>query len=298
MKKIRKAVIPAAGFGTRMLPASKAIPKEMTPVFDKPAIEYIVEEAALSGITDILIITSRGKEAIEAYFDRMPELEAALLRTGKTDAYEAVLRPTRLASITYLRQGEARGLGHAVGLARAFVGDEPFAVLYGDDLIVSKRPVTAQLIEAYEKYGCSVVGVKEVAQEVVMRGSSLRLRPLEGNVSRCTDMIEKPESPELLMSSYTILGRCLLTPEIFDIIDSTPPGAGGEIQLTDAMAALARRGCMTAVDFEGTRYDMGSRMGALEAGIEAALRSESCGKAARDYILRLADRLRGETREG
>ena len=258
MKKIRKAVIPAAGLGTRVLPATKAMPKEMLPIVDKPAIQYIVEEAAASGIEDILIITNRGKGLLEDHFDRAPELEDRLMGSPEKEAMlEQVVALSRLANIYYVRQKETKGLGHAVNCARSFVQGEPFAVLYGDDVIFGEDPVCAQLIRAYESYGVGVVGVKEVSPEAIRKYSSLKVEPLRDNLFRCTDMIEKP-APGQEFSLYSILGRCVLPPEIFDILDDTPPGAGGEIQLTDAMRALARRDGMTAVDFTGTRYDMGS----------------------------------------
>lgn len=291
MQKIRKAVIPAAGFGTRVLPASKAVPKEMLAIVDKPAIQYIVEEAALSGITDILIITNRGKGDIEDHFDRAPELERRLLDSGKTDLYESVVRPAQLANIYSLRQKEARGLGHAISCARSFVGDEPFAVLYGDDVIISDVPVISQLFDAYAKYGRGVVGVKEMSEEVVMRGSSLKLEPLEGNCWTCTDMIEKPASRDMLFSHYTVLGRCILPPEIFDILDHTPPGANGEIQLTDAMGELSRTQGMTAVDFVGKRYDIGNKLGMLQASVEVGCRHPELGDAFRAYLKELAKTL-------
>ena len=190
--KVRKAVIPAAGLGTRVLPASKAMPKEMLPIVDKPAIQYIVEEAVASGITDILIITNRGKGDIENHFDRTPELEERLLAAGRQDAYDQVVGLTKMANICFVRQKETKGLGHAVNCARSFVGNEPFAILFGDDVIIGEKPVTAQLCEAYEKYGLGVVGTKEMSPETVMRGSSLKLEPLNGetNIFRCTDLVE------------------------------------------------------------------------------------------------------------
>lgn len=249
MKKIRKAVIPAAGLGTRVLPATKAMPKEMLPIVDKPAIQYIVEEAAASGIEDILIITNRGKGLLEDHFDRAPELEERLMGSPEKEAMlEQVVALSRLANIYYVRQKETKGLGHAVNCARSFVQGEPFAVLYGDDVIFGEEPVCAQLIRAYESYGVGVVGVKEVSPEAIRKYSSLKVEPLRDNLFRCTDMIEKP-APGQEFSLYSILGRCVLPPEIFDILDDTPPGAGGEIQLTDAMRTLARRDGMTAVDF-------------------------------------------------
>ena len=288
MKKIRKAVIPAAGLGTRVLPATKAMPKEMLPIVDKPAIQYIVEEAAASGIEDILIITNRGKGLLEDHFDRAPELEERLSADpGKADVLRQVVGISRLANVWYVRQKETRGLGHAVNCARAFVGGEPFAVLYGDDVIIGEDPACGQLIRAYEQYGLGVVGVKEVSPEAIRKYSSLKVEPLEQGRFRCTDMVEKP-APGQEFSLYSILGRCVLPPDIFDILDQTPPGAGGEIQLTDAMKALARRESMIAVDFTGRRYDMGSKLGVMQAGVETALRHPEIGESFRAYLKELA----------
>ncbi len=291
MKKITKAVIPAAGFGTRVLPASKAVPKEMLSIVDKPAIQYIVEEAAASGITDILIITNRGKGVIEDHFDRAPELERRLLESEKIDLYENVCTPASLANIFFLRQKEARGLGHAISCARSFIGDEPFAVLYGDDVIISENPVVGQLCRAYEKYGKAVVGVKEMPDADVMRGSSLKVEHLEDNCYTCTDMREKPKDKSLFYSNYMVLGRCILPPEIFDILDHTAPGANNEIQLTDAMAELARTKGMTAVDFVGKRYDLGNRLGMLQAAVEVGLTHPEIGEDFREYLKKMAETL-------
>lgn len=291
MKKVRKAVIPAAGLGTRVLPATKVMPKEMLPIVDKPAIQYIVEEAAASGIEDILIITNRGKGLLEDHFDRAPELER---RLAGDPAKEAILNQvvgiSKLANIFYVRQKETKGLGHAIGCAREFVGDEPFAVLYGDDVILGEDPACGQLIRAYEQFGNGVVGVKEVAREAISKYSSLKVEHLQDNYFRCTDMIEKPQ-PGQEFSLYSILGRCVLPPEIFDILDNTPPGAGGEIQLTDAMATLARRDGMTAVDFTGTRYDMGNKLGIMQASVEVALRHPEIGEDFRAYLKELCKTL-------
>ena len=288
MKKIRKAVIPAAGLGTRVLPATKAMPKEMLPIVDKPAIQYIVEEAAASGIEEILIITNRGKGLLEDHFDRAPELEERLAADpAKAGVLEQVRGITRLANIWYVRQKESKGLGHAVNCARNFIGGEPFAVLYGDDVILGENPACGQLIRAYERYGLGVVGVKQVPPEAIRKYSSLKVEPLQDNCFRCTDMIEKP-APGQEFSLYSILGRCVLPPEIFVILDVTPPGAGGEVQLTDAMKALARREGMVALDFEGTRYDMGSKLGVMQAGVETALRHPEIGEEFRAYLKELA----------
>lgn len=291
MKKIRKAVIPAAGLGTRVLPATKVMPKEMLPIVDKPAIQYIVEEAVKSGIEDILIITNRGKGLIEDHFDRAPELESALSgKAGREDILDEIIDISKLANIFFIRQKEIRGLGHAIYCAKDFIGDEPFAVLYGDDVILGENPVCAQLIQAYEAYGKGTVGVKEVSQSMIGLYSSLKLNPLRDNYFCCTDMIEKPKPGEEF-SLYSILGRCILPPEIFNILSETPPGAGGEIQLTDAMRTLAQRETMTAVDFDGNRYDMGNKLGIMQASVEVALEHPQIGDGFKAYLKDLARKL-------
>ncbi len=286
--KVTKAVIPAAGLGTRVLPATKAMPKEMLTIVDKPAIQYIVEEAVNSGITDILIITNRGKGIIEDHFDRAPELESRLLASGKEDVYDEVVSISKLANIFFLRQKETKGLGHAVNCARSFVGDEPFAVLYGDDVIIGDDPACSQLIRAYEKYGKAAVGIKPVPEDQIFKYSSLKVEPLEHNLFNCTDMVEKPKTKEEVLSLYSILGRCVLTPDIFDILDHTPPGAGGEIQLTDAMRTLAQNVGITGVDYTGKRYDMGDKLGTLQATVEIALRNPKLGAPFRRYLKTIA----------
>ena len=272
MKKITKAIITAAGLGTRMLPISYAVPKEMLPIVDRPALHYLVEEAVKSGITDILIITARGKESIEDFFDISCEYDQALRKKGKNDLADELRRIAAMANVYFLRQHEPKGLGHAVACARNFVGDEPFAVLYGDDVIFSDVPVVKQLTDVFEKYGKVVVGVKEVPKSDISKYSSLKVEEIEGEdrVKFCTDMIEKPKPGEEF-SNLSILGRVILTPEIFDIIDSLPAGAGGEIQLTDAMAQLARDGGIYADLFEGERFDLGSKLGFLKANIKIGL---------------------------
>ena len=288
--KIRKAVIPAAGLGTRVLPATKSMPKEMLPIVDKPAIQYIVEQAVRAGITDILIITNRGKGLIEDHFDRAPELEAKLTGANKEYMFHEVVDIAKLANIYFVRQKETRGLGHAVSCARSFVGDEPFAVLYGDDVIIGEDPACDQLIQAYEEFGLSVLGVKQVSPEAILRYSSLKVEHVRENLFKCTDMIEKP-TPDKVMSLYSILGRCVLTPEIFDLLDNTEPGAGGEIQLTDAMCAMARTTGMMAVDFTGKRYDMGNKFGIMQASVEVALTHPEIKDEFRAYLKELAKTL-------
>lgn len=288
--KIRKAVIPAAGLGTRVLPATKAMPKEMYPIVDKPAIQYIVEEAVAAGITDILIITNRGKDIIEDHFDRCPELEGALLKGNKTDFYDCVTNISSLANIYFLRQKETKGLGHAIARAKSFVGDEPFAVLYGDDVIIGDDPACGQLIRAYEEFGKGVLGIKEVNEKDIHKYSSLKVDHVKNNIYNCTDMVEKPDKDHVL-SLFSILGRCVLPSGIFDILETTQPGAGGEIQLTDAMRELAVKQGMTAVDFTGKRYDMGNKFGIMQASVEVALKHAEIGDDFKAYLKDLAKTL-------
>lgn len=285
--KVKKAVIPAAGLGTRVLPISKALPKEMLPIVDKPAIQYIVEEAVRSGIEDILIITNRGKDIIEDHFDYVPELEARLASSGREEVLQEIRDITHLANIYFIRQKETRGLGHAVSCARSFVGNEPFAVLYGDDVIIGEDPACGQLCRAYEEFGRGVVGIKQVAPEQISKYSSLAVTPMRERLYTVTDMVEKPSSDRVL-SLFSILGRCVLPPEIFTILDQTPPGAGGEIQLTDAMLVLARSEGMTGVDFTGKRYDMGNKLGILQATCEVALQHPEVKDEFRAYLRKLA----------
>lgn len=285
MKKITKAIIPAAGLGTRMLPISHAVPKEMLPIVDLPAVYYLVEEAVNSGITDILIITNRDKDAMEDFFDLSIEYGNALTLKGKTEEAKRLYDIANMANVYFLRQKETKGLGHAVGRARSFVGDEPFVVLYGDDIIFSETPVCRQLIDVYEKYGKSVVGVKPVSYEDIRKYCSLKVDKIDGeaSISYCTDMIEKPKPGEEF-SNLSILGRVLLTPDIFDIIDALEPGAGGEYQLTDAMAKQARESGVYALEFEGERFDMGSKLGFLKANITRGLLHPETAEGLREFI--------------
>ncbi len=289
--KIKKAVIPAAGLGTRILPASKACPKEMLPIVDKPAIQYIVEEAVNAGITDILIITNRGKDVIEDHFDHAYELEDTLRKRGKADIADNIAKTANLANIYYVRQKETKGLGDAVLRAREFIGNEPFAVLYGDDVIIGENPAIGQLMKAYDEYGKGVVGIKEVSEEAIKKYSSMKLEALKDNYFEITDMVEKPQTKEERFSLYSILGRCVLTPDIFDILENTPLGAGGELQLTDAMKTKAKSDGMIGVDFEGKRYDMGNKFGILEANIEVGLNHPETKDELREYIKKLAKSL-------
>ena len=288
--KIKKAVIPAAGLGTRVLPISKSLPKEMLPIVDKPAIQYIVEEAVNSGIEDILIITNRGKGVIEDHFDRSPDIEEHLLRTGKEEMYEEVKKIASLANITFLRQIETKGLGHAILRAESFIGNEPFAVLYGDDVIMGDDPVCGQLCRAYEEYGLGCVGIKEVSASDIGKYSSMKVSLLRDNLYKVTDMIEKPK-PDEVFSLFSILGRCVLTPEIFTILKNTPYGHGGELQLTDAMKTLAVRDGMVGVDFIGKRYDMGNKLGIMEAIVETALKHKEIGEGFKAYLKGLSKTL-------
>jgi UTP--glucose-1-phosphate uridylyltransferase len=289
--KIKKAIIPAAGLGTRVLPASKAIPKEMLNIVDKPAIQYIVEEAFASGIEDVLIITNRGKGAIEDHFDHAFELEAKLEgNKDKEDILNSVQACAKLGNIYFLRQKETGGLGHAVLCAKSFVGDEPFAVLYGDDVIISQTPATKQLIDAYEKYNKPTVGVKKVSDEDIVKYCSLEVEHIDGNCYNCTDMIEKP-SKDKIMSNFSILGRVVLPPEIFDILEHTPKGAGNELQLTDAMKELAQKSGVVAVEYEGNRYDMGNKFGILQANIEVGLNHPEVSQQLKEYIKTLSEEI-------
>lgn len=281
--KVKKAVIPAAGLGTRVLPASKAVPKEMLPIVDKPAIQYIVEEAVSSGIEDILIITNRGKGVIEDHFDHSPELEKKLIEDQKKEMYEQVSKLSKFANIYFIRQKETKGLGHAISCAKSFVGSEPFAVLYGDDVIISKEPACLQLMKAYEEYEVPILGVNKVKKEDIYKYSSLKVEPIKYNLFKCTDMVEKPSQSEI-MSLYSILGRCILTSDIFDALEKTKPGAGGEIQLTDAIKALARTSGTVAVEFTGKRYDMGSKLGMMQAAVEVAITHEEIGENFKEYL--------------
>lgn len=286
--KVKKAIIPAAGFGTRVLPASKAVPKEMLNIVDKPAIQYIVEEAVAAGIEDILIIVSRGKGIIEDHFDHAFELERQLEgKKGKEEIYEQVKAIANLANVYFVRQKQMKGLGHAVLCAKPFVGNEPFAVMYGDDVIISDKPVVGQLCDAYDKYGCGSVGVQEVSREDIKKYCTLDVTPLEGRVMQCHNIIEKP-TEEQIMSLYAILGRVVLPPEAFKLIEETPYDAKtGELYLSDAMVGLAKAGKLTAVDFEGVRYDMGNKLGIMKANCEVALNHPEIGDGFKAYLKEL-----------
>ena len=271
MQKVRKAVIPAAGLGTRFLPVTKATPKEMLPIVDKPTIQYIVEEALASGIEEILIITGRSKRAIEDHFDRSIELELNLEASGKTAELEMVKEISSIR-IHYTRQKEPRGLGHAILCAKQFVGNEPFAVLLGDDVVDAQVPALKQLINVYDKTGASVLGVQEVPLEKVSSYGIVTSQPTdEPRTFTVSDMVEKP-AVEDAPSRLAVLGRYVITPEVFDILEQTSPGRGNEIQLTDALKVLAKEQAMYAYNFEGRRYDVGDKQGFLEATVEMALK--------------------------
>ena len=283
-KNIRKAVIPAAGYGTRFLPATKATPKEMLPIVDKPTIQYIVEEALESGIEDILIISGHGKRAIEDHFDSAPTLEHELERKGKQDLLDLV-RETTDVNVHYVRQKYMRGLGDAIFCARSFVGDEPFAVLLGDDVVYHpERSALGQLIDVYEERGGSVLGCQMVADEQVSSYGIVAGETLENpRLMRVFDMVEKPSVDEA-PSRMAVLGRYIISPAIFSILSETKPGKGGEIQLTDALKVLAQREAVYAYDFEGKRYDLGDKLGFLQATVEFALRRADLGADFKAYL--------------
>ncbi|MFB5166797.1 UTP--glucose-1-phosphate uridylyltransferase GalU [Parageobacillus toebii] len=273
MKKVRKAIIPAAGLGTRFLPATKAMPKEMLPIVDKPTIQYIVEEAIASGIEDIIIVTGKGKRAIEDHFDNAPELEQMLLEKKKYDLLEQVRHSANLVDIYYIRQKSPKGLGHAVWCARKFVGDEPFAVLLGDDIVQAEKPCLSQLIEQYEHMGCSVIGVQPVPDEETHRYGIIEPWERIGNLYQVKRFVEKPPRGTA-PSNLAIMGRYVLTPEIFYFLEKQEAGAGGEIQLTDAIQKLNEKQPVYAYSFSGKRYDVGEKLGFVKTTIEFALQNE------------------------
>ena len=270
-KNIKKAIIPAAGLGTRFLPATKAQAKEMLPIVDKPTLQYIIEEAIESGIEEILIVTGRNKKSIEDHFDRSVELELELEQKGKTAMLEMVQDISNMVNIHYIRQKEPKGLGHAVHCAKSFIGDEPFAVLLGDDIVDADTPCLKQMIDAYDEYKTTVLGVQEVAKENVDKYGILDVKHIEDRVYKVKDMVEKPAVEEA-PSNIAILGRYIITPEIFNILENQTPGKGGEIQLTDALQTLATKEAIYAYNFEGRRYDVGDKLGFLEATVDFALK--------------------------
>ncbi|WP_078409095.1 UTP--glucose-1-phosphate uridylyltransferase GalU [Priestia abyssalis] len=286
MKKVRKAIIPAAGLGTRFLPATKAMPKEMLPIVDKPTIQYIVEEAIESGIEDIIIVTGKGKRAIEDHFDYAPELEQNLLEKGKTELLEKVQHSSNMVDIHYIRQKEPKGLGHAVWCARNFIGDEPFAVLLGDDIVQAEKPCLRQLMDEYERTLSSVIGVQTVADNQTHRYGIIDPLLADGRRYQVNQFVEKPE-PGTAPSNLAIMGRYILTPEIFMFLEQQETGAGGEIQLTDAIQSLNEIQRVFAYDFKGKRYDVGEKLGFIQTTIEFALQHEDL----RDDILKVMEAL-------
>lgn len=287
MRKIRKAIIPAAGLGTRFLPATKAQPKEMLPIVDKPTIQYIVEEAVNSGIEDIIIVTGRNKRAIEDHFDRSIELETFLMKSAKEDLLDMVQDIARLVDIYYVRQKEALGLGHAIYCARKFIGDEPFAVLLGDDVIHSEVPCLRQMMNHYERHGASIVGVQRVPLEDTSKYGIVDGIEFDERLYRAHDLVEKPQPEDAPSTRLAIMGRYILNPVIFDILETLPPGKGGEIQLTDGLRELAKLQEILAYEFEGRRYDVGDKLGFVQATIEYALRREDLSADLMNYLTEL-----------
>ena len=286
--KVRKAIIPAAGLGTRFLPATKAQPKEMLPIVDKPTIQYIIEEAVASGIEEIIIVTGRNKRSIEDHFDKSIELELELERGNKQELLDMVRAISDMAGIYYIRQKEPRGLGHAILTARHFVGNEPFAVLLGDDVVVSKTPCLMQMMDVYNEYKTSSLGVQEVAHEVVNKYGIVDCKNIEDRVYKVQDLVEKPRIEEA-PSNIAILGRYIITPSIFSYLETQDAGTGGEIQLTDALKRMAKDEAMYAYSFKGHRYDVGTKCGFLQANLEFALRNPETKDEMLQYINRLHD---------
>ena len=280
---IKKAIIPAAGLGTRFLPATKAQAKEMLPIVDKPTLQYIIEEAIASGIEEILIVTGRNKKSIEDHFDRSVELELELEKKGKSAMLEMVQDISNMVNIHYIRQKEPKGLGHAIYCAKSFIGNEPFAVLLGDDIVDAEVPCLKQMINAYDEYKTSILGVQEVARENVDKYGILDVKHIEDRVYKVKDMVEKP-SVEEAPSNIAILGRYIITPEIFNILENQEPGKGGEIQLTDALQTLATKEAIYAYNFEGRRYDVGDKLGFLEATVDFALKREGLGEEFAEFL--------------
>lgn len=286
--KVKKAIIPAAGLGTRFLPATKAQPKEMLPIVDKPTIQYIIEEAVASGIEEILIITGRNKRSIEDHFDRSVELEQELELHKKDELLAMVRDISNMVNIHYIRQKEPKGLGHAIGCAKTFVGKEPFAVMLGDDVVDSKVPCLKQLIDCFDEYKTTILGVQQVAMDDVSKYGIVKGMHIEDRVYKVKDLIEKPKMEEA-PSNIAILGRYIITPQIFDIIENTTPGKGGEIQLTDALRTLVQNEAMYAYNFEGRRYDVGDKLGFLEATVEFALKREDLQEPFMEYLMKIEE---------
>jgi len=281
--RVRKAVFPAAGLGTRFLPATKAQPKEMLPLVDKPTIQYVVEEAVASGLNEIIIVTGRGKRAIEDHFDGAFELEYYLQDRGKIEELAQIKTISELASVSYVRQKEPLGLGHAILCARPLVGEEPFGVFLGDDLIVSETPCMRQLIDVFERYAGPVLAVERVPRDQISRYGVIQPRPLGGKIFEVLDLVEKPAAPQA-PSDLAIIGRYVLTPDLFPILAETRPDARGELQVTDGLRSLCRRRSLYAVEFEGKRYDTGDKLGFLKATVEFALARPDLADAFRAYL--------------
>lgn len=288
--KVRKAIIPAAGLGTRFLPATKAQPKEMLPIVDKPTIQYIVEEAIDSGIEDILIITGRNKRAIEDHFDKSIELEEELKRKSNHDLLNLVQDISNLVNIHYIRQKEPKGLGHAIYCAKSFIGDEPFAVLLGDDIVDAEIPCLKQLVDIYSEYKTTVIGVQQVPDEDVSKYGIVSCKQVDERVFKVNDLVEKPEL-EKAPSNVAILGRYIITPQIFKHLENAVPGKGGEIQLTDALKGLMEHEAMYAYDFVGKRYDVGNKLGFLQATLEFALKRDDLKDEVTPYLKHVAEKL-------
>ena len=281
--KVRKAIIPAAGLGTRFLPATKAQPKEMLPIVDKPTIQYIIEEAVASGIEEILIITGRNKKSIEDHFDKSVELEMELEKAGKQEMLDMVRRISDMVDIHYIRQKEPRGLGHAIHCAKSFVGNEPFAVMLGDDVVDSEVPCLKQLIDCFNEYKTTILGVQTVDPKNVDKYGIVDGLHIEDRVYKVKRLVEKPSVDEA-PSNVAILGRYIITPQIFEILENTKPGKGNEIQLTDALLELIKHEAMYAYDFEGRRYDVGDKLGFLQATVEYALRKKELRDGFIEYL--------------
>ncbi|WP_078429785.1 UTP--glucose-1-phosphate uridylyltransferase GalU [Alkalihalobacterium alkalinitrilicum] len=291
--QVRKAIIPAAGLGTRFLPATKAQPKEMLPIVDKPTLQYIIEEAVKSGIEEILIITGRNKKSIEDHFDKSVELEFELEAKGKYELLEEVRKISDLVNIHFIRQKEPKGLGHAIYCAKSFIGNEPFAVMLGDDIVENNKPCLQQMTEMYEQYKTTILGVQEIPLEDVSKYGVVDGKQIEDTVYKVNGLVEKPAVEEA-PSNIAILGRYVITPAIFDILEQTEPGKGGEIQLTDALKVLAQREAMYAYTFEGKRYDVGDKQGFLQATVEFALRREDLREDFLNYLVKTIEK---ETKE-
>jgi len=287
--KVRKAIIPAAGLGTRFLPATKAQPKEMLPIVDKPTLQYIIEEAVNSGIEEILIITGRNKKSIEDHFDKSVELELELESKGNHELLEEVRKISNMVNIHYIRQKEPKGLGHAIHCAKSFIGNEPFAVMLGDDIVDGEPPCLQQMMEMYDQYKTSILGVQEIPKKDVNKYGIVKGNFIEDRIYKVKDLVEKPSVKEA-PSNIAILGRYIINPEIFEILEHTKPGKGGEIQLTDALKELAQHEAMYAYNFKGRRYDVGDKQGFLEATVEFALKREDLREDFLNYLIKTVEK--------